>query len=294
MKNFFSALLYYVVVFPLSKLPFFVVYGISNGIAFILEYLIAYRKKVIDRNLLASFPDKTDAERLQIRKDFYKHFADVLMETLKAVSWTKEDAQKRVVYENTEALQAFYKEGKSILLVLGHFGNWEWFGASFPMVVAHKALGIYKPLKNEFFDKKVKATRAKFGLELVPMKDSAKRIKATGEKPKMTMLITDQSPSNPKRAYWTTFLNQDTGVLFGAEKFAQIYDMPVVYMSISKLKRGFYKVKFETLFATPKETQLGEITTAHTKALEKDIIMHPELWLWSHKRWKHQKPKVTR
>lgn len=289
MSYFFSALLYYTIIFPLSLLPFGVIYGISNFIAFVLEYIVAYRKKVIETNLAASFPNKTLQERTQIKKEFYKHFADVLMETLKAISWSKKTAQKRVSYENTEALQAFFDQGKSVILVLGHYGNWEWFGASFPMQVPHQALGIYKPLSNQFFDQKVKATRAKFGLELVAMQDSGKKMKAVGDKPKIAMFLTDQSPANPKRSYWTQFLNQETGVQLGAEKFAKIFDMPVVYMSISKAKRGYYNVAFKTLFAEPKNTVLGEITTTHTNALAQDIVQNPSLWLWSHRRWKHQK-----
>lgn len=290
MKHFFSAFLYYVIVLPISKLPFSFIYGISNGIAFVLENIIGYRKKVIDANLKASFPEKTTEELVQIRKAFYLHLSDVLMETLKGLSWSKSEAQKHIKYENLEEINRFFDEDRDVLLVLGHFGNWEWFGPTFPMTVKHRAIGIYKPLTNTFFDKKIKEKRSRFGLELVPMQDTNAKMKERLDKPKMSLFLTDQSPSNPNRCYWTTFLNQDTGVLFGAEKFAKVYDMPVVYMSISKEKRGFYKVEFKTLFEFPQETETGEITVAHTKALEKDIIKNPSLWLWSHKRWKHKKP----
>jgi len=290
LKKIFSAILFYFVLLPLSWLPYSVIYFISNGIAFVLENVVSYRKDVIMSNLRASFPEKSEKEIAQIAKAFYQHLSDVLFETLKSLSWSKEDAQARVKYENLEDINRFFNEGKDVLLLLGHFGNWEWFGPSFPMAVPHKAIGIYKPLSNTFFDEKIKQTRGKYGLELVPMKDTNDRMKEQGAKPKMAMFLTDQSPSNPNRCYWTTFLNQETGVQFGAEKFAKVYDMPLVYMSISKPKRGFYIIKFKTLFENPQETEVGEITVAHTLALETDIIKNPELWLWSHKRWKHKKP----
>lgn len=289
-EKLYSSILFYLVLLPLSKLPFKLIYIVSDGVAFVLENVVSYRKKVIDSNLANSFPDKSENELRQLRKAYYLHLSDLLMESIKAISWTKEEAQARVKYENLEDINRFYKEGKDIIMILGHFGNWEWFGASCPMVVPHSALGIYKPLTNKFFDRKIKETRGKFGLGLVPMEESNEKMKPEEGSPKMTMFLTDQSPGNPNRCFWTTFLNQDTGVMFGAEKFAKVYDLPIVYTSISQPKRGFYKVSFKTLFEKSLETEVGDITIAHTKALEADIIANPTLWLWSHKRWKHKKP----
>ena len=162
--------------FPLSWLPFSIIYVISDGIAFVLENIISYRKKVIYNNLKASFPQKNEAEIQQIQKAFYKHLSDVFMEALKAISWTKKDVLERLKYENLEDINRFFDEGKDVLLLLGHYGNWEWFGPSYPMAVPHNAVGIYKPLSNNFFDDMSKQTRGKFGLELVPIEDTNLKI----------------------------------------------------------------------------------------------------------------------
>ena len=264
-------------------------YLLSNIAAFLLENVFAYRKKVIDENLKNSFPNKTDFERKKIRKQFYLNFADVFIESLKGLSISAKTAQKEVVYEGKEILEQFYLQNRDVILVMGHLGNWEKICSILPVFVSHKILGVYKPLKNLFFDKKVKSIRSKFGVDLVAMKDTNKRIKEKVATPKAIILIADQSPSNPQRSFWTSFLNQETGVMMGTEKFAKIYDLPVVYLNILKEKRGRYKVHFELLSTNSKTMPKGEITKLHTKALEENIVLYPHLWLWSHKRWKHKK-----
>lgn len=274
---------------PLSILPMRFLYLLSNIAAFLLENVFAYRKKVIDENLKNSFPNKTDFERKKIRKQFYLNFADVFIESLKSLSISVKTAQKEVVYEGKEILEQFYLQNRDVILVMGHLGNWEKICSILPVFVSHKILGVYKPLKNLFFDKKVKSIRSKFGVDLVAMKDTNKRIKEKVATPKAIILIADQSPSNPQRSFWTSFLNQETGVMMGTEKFAKIYDLPVVYLNILKEKRGRYKVHFELLSTNSKTMPKGEITKLHTKALEENIVLYPHLWLWSHKRWKHKK-----
>lgn len=294
MKYFLSAVLFYTIIKPLSLLPFSAIYLISDFVAFLLEHIVAYRKEVILNNLINAFPDKNLLELKKIRTKFYKHFADLIFEVLKGLSVSEKEMSKRVVFENLTDFNRFYKEGRDVLLVLGHYGNWEIAASRLPKIVSHNILGIYKPLSNVFFDNKMKETRSKFGLDLVPIKKTNIRMREKIGRPKSAAFLTDQRPGNPNRCYWTTFLNQETGVLIGAEKFARVFDMPVVYASVYKEKRGHYKVVFETLFEFPKETERGEITEKHTKKLESDIIKHPHLWLWSHKRWKHKKPETMK
>lgn len=285
-----SKFLYYLVIYPISLLPFFILYRISDFLAFVFEYILKYRDDVIRNNIQNSFPKKTKKEVKEIQHKFYKHFSDLIIESLKGFNLSEKTARKRISFEGTEEIERFFQEGKSIIILSGHYGNWEMPGTALPLFINHLPLAVYKPLTNKFFDNKIKESRAVFGDILLSMKDVKTEIAKDLGKPKAICFATDQSPSNPEKCYWTKFLNQDTGVLFGAEKYAKELNIPIVYMTITKPKRGYYHIICETLFENPLETTYGEITEKHTKFLEEKIIKRPELWLWSHKRWKHKKP----
>tara|TARA_B110000037_G_scaffold223158_1_gene303079 strand:+ start:3652 stop:4518 length:867 start_codon:yes stop_codon:yes gene_type:complete len=285
-----SKLLYYFVVYPVSLLPFVILYLLSDVLAFVLEYIVKYRRTVIWNNLKNSFPEKTEKELKIILHKFYTHFSDIVLEGLKGFSLSEKEVRKRITFEGMEDFDKFYKEDRDVLVVTGHYGNWEMPGTTISLFIKHLPIALYKPLTNKFFDEKAKISRAAFGVALIAMKEFKEECANKLNAPRAFGLVTDQSPSSPDRCYWTTFLNQETGVLFGTEKYAKQLDAPVVYMSIHRQKRGYYNVKFTTLVAFPNETSHGEITEKHTKFLEKDINAKPENWLWSHKRWKHKKP----
>lgn len=285
-----SKILYYLVIYPVSLLPFSFLYGLSNVLAFVLEYIVKYRREVMFNNLKNSFPEKSEAELKLILHKFYAHFSDLVLEGLKGFNLSEKDARKRISFEGLEDVERFYKEKRDIIFVSGHYGNWEMPGSSLSLFLKHSIVGLYKPLSNKFFDEKAKKSRSAFGVKLTAMQAFKNECKLVSASPRIFCLATDQSPSNPNRCYWTTFLNQDTAVFFGAEKYAIELDAPVVYLSINKHKRGYYHVVCTTLVEFPKETKYGEITEKHTQVLEQDIIKKPEFWLWSHKRWKHKKP----
>lgn len=288
-----SKFLYYFVIYPISMLPFAILYGFSNVLAFVLEYIVKYRREVMLNNLKNSFPEKTEKEIEVILHQFYAHFSDLVLEGLKGFNLSKKEVLKRISFEGLEDMQRFYKENRDIIVVTGHYGNWEMPGTTGSLFIDHLPVPLYKPLSNKFFDEKVKKSRNAFGVQMTAMKDLKKVSSQISEIPRAFCLATDQSPPNPNRCYWTTFLNQETGVMFGAEKYAIELDAPVIYVNITKPKRGYYHIICTTLFEFPKETKYGEITEKHTKFLEQQIINKPEFWLWSHKRWKHKKPKKS-
>lgn len=285
-------LLYYLVIIPISLLPFPILYGISDFLYLILYHVIGYRKKVILGNIQRSFPEKTAKEHTAICKKFYHHFCDLILESLKTFTISEKQVKKRVVCKNPELMDKYYDQGRSVIIAGGHYNNWEIFAVGFDAPLKHQAVGIYSPLKNKFFDQKMRTTRSKYGLYMI----STKIVKRVFEEEKQkgtltsTVFAIDQSPSNSNSCWWMEFLNQDTGVLFGVEKFAKEYDQVVVYGRINKEKRGHYSFEFFELTTTPKETAYGEITETATRLLEKDIREKPEYWLWSHRRWKHKRP----
>ena len=283
-----SRILYYIFVLPISILPYPLLYFLSDLLFLIIYRVIGYRKKVVQTNLSNSFPEKSDLELQEIMTNFYRHFCDIIMESIKSFTISEKQLRKRLVIKNPEFSNTFAEKGKSIIFVGGHYNNWEICAQAFSMYSSHKCIGIYKPLSNTFFNDKINSSRSKYGLSLVSMKQTKKWFN-NDSVPKAIVFGSDQNPSNPKRAHWLEFLNQDTAVLFGAEKYSKEYNWPVVFVSINKVKRGYYEVEYSLITDTPRDEDHGRITEDFTKRLEQDIINKPEYWLWSHKRWKHKR-----
>ncbi|MES2837844.1 MAG: lysophospholipid acyltransferase family protein [Bacteroidota bacterium] len=287
-------LLYYLFLKPLSLCPFWVLYRVSDTLYYITFYLIKYRKKIVYENLINSFPDKSAKEIEVIAKEFYSHFCDLMVESLKFISMKEEELHKRYKVLNKEILIPFAEQNKNLIITAGHYANWEWHAVSLP---SHNknylVLGIYKPLTNPFFNKLMFDSRSKTGMKLIAAPEVTSTYKNLTENNTLhaTCIFTDQAPSNPLKCYWTTFLNQDTPVLFGTEKYAKEFNYAVLFADIRKVKRGHYTIKYKVLVTEPQLTKKYEITEAHTRALEEAIIEEPAYWLWSHKRWKHKRPE---
>jgi len=241
-------------------------------------------------NLKNSFPEKSTEEIKKISKEYFKYLCDLMLETLKTLTMSKEEMMKRCVMDpkSIQLMQRLYNENKNLVLVVGHYGNWEWAGACFSYNLDYKLYVIYKPLANKYFDRLIYQMRSRPGTGLIAFKDVLRSMIKHKDHLNVTAFIADQTP-HPDSAYWTTFLNQDTPVFIGTEKIAQKLDYPVVYSSIKKIKRGYYSLSIDMLFEQPKDTNEGEITITHTKKLENEIKEYPSIWLWSHKRWKHKR-----
>jgi KDO2-lipid IV(A) lauroyltransferase len=183
------------------------------------------------------------------------------------------------------------KENKNLILVMGHKGNWEWAGNTFSLCCDHKLYVIYHPLSNPYFNAFFRKMRERFGTRLIPMKDTYREMVKNRNELNAMGFIADQSP-DPNTAYWMNFLNQDTPVFMGTEKIAQKIQNPIVFISVKKIKRGYYTMVAELLKTPPYADPKGAITETHTRKLESDILDQPEIWLWTHRRWKHQRVKV--
>lgn len=286
-----SALLYYLVIIPISLLPFTILYLLSDFLFVVLYYGIGYRKSVVLKNIQNSFPEKSKKEQIEIQRKFYRHLCDLIVESLKAFTISEKQVLKHVTCKNPEMIDAYFDKNQSVIIAGGHYNNWEIFAVAVDKIIKHKTIGIYKPLTNKYFDEKMRSTRSKYGLLMIPTYEVKQYLDKLKNTPTATIFGFDQSPSNPHKAYWTKFLNQDTAVLFGTEKLAKEYNYPVLYGRINKEKRGYYSFEFFKTTDTPRETAQGEITEKITRALEKDIKAIPQYWLWSHKRWKHTRPE---
>jgi len=274
----------------ISYLPFTVLYLFSDIVFFFVYYILRYRKKVVTENLTNSFPEKSEKEIHRIRKEFYSHFCDTFIETIKLWTISKEEMKKRCKFLNPEIFDKYKEQNKNVITILGHYGNWEWL-SSFAIWRDANYLPVYKPLHNKVFDKMFLKIRKRFGAIPVAKDDTLRTMirYRNEEKLSATVLIGDQTPKKNSINYWTKFLNQDTAILIGTERIAKKLDQAVVFIKMTKIKRGYYEVDLIPLFDNPKETAEFEISEKHTRVLEDIIKENPAYWLWSHKRWKHKK-----
>jgi len=277
-----------------SLQPFFILYLFSDLLYHIIR-LIGYRRSVINENLRYSFPDKSSEEIRDIRLKFYRNFCDALIETIKIQTISEKQMRKRVVCKNVEYLDKLTDEGKDIVGVMGHYACWEWV-PSLNLHMKGTACATYRPLKNKQFDQYMLKLRSKWGninftmastfREIIKLRKQERRI--------LIGLISDQSPGRPEIQYWTKFLNQNTAVLLGPEKIAKSIKAPVVFIKMTRLKRGYYQIDVIPLVEDPTKTAEYEITELHVRCLEEIINTTPENWLWSHKRWKYSKERVIK
>jgi KDO2-lipid IV(A) lauroyltransferase len=284
-----AKILYYILILPASLLPMSFLYGFSKVFLLLVYNIFGYRKEVVYTNLRNAFPEKSESEIKLIAKKFYRHFGQISAEGIKGFTISKKNLLSRYKVTNPEIVEQFYKEGKSVLLVSGHYGNWEFMVQSLNLHFSHQGTGVGKPITSDGFGRIMNKSRIRFGMEIWDHSNVRQEIKTHLENktPFCCMLLADQSTSNTDRSFWIRFLNQDTPVLFGPEKLAQTHDLPIIYYDVVKVKPGYYELTLKLVSLYPKEEAYGDITFKHNKMLEELIMNKPEYWLWSHKRWKH-------
>lgn len=273
-----------------SWLPLRVLYFFSDLYYLILYYLVKYRRKVVRTNLVHAFPEKSFPEIVEIEKKYYRHLCDLFVEMYRMWHMTEKDIRRRCVFTNPEVIQHYFDQGKSVIGVLGHYGNWEWM-ASYSLWMSSEVdfYTLYKPLHDPVADRMMRTIRSRFRAKPVPKNDILRKIVENRREGRLFLaaFIGDQTPNAGNLNFWMEFLHQDTPVLIGTEKIARKFDLPVISLRMRKVKRGYYEVEFVDLCAEPNKLEPGELTVMHTRMLEKYICEEPELWLWSHRRWKH-------
>lgn len=273
--------------FILARLPMGFLYRISDLIAFLGCDIFKYRKHVVMKNICRALPGKTDEEYTVIIKDFYRSFADILVESFKMLGMSSHFLSKRIRIENPEMLDYLKAENRGFVAVAGHYGNWEWLGVAMNELTGMKCAATYKPLSSSLMDKLMRRIRASHGTILVTMTNTYRTV-VQSEEPIGVLLIADQSP-DPRHAVWMPFLGLETPWFTGPERIAAATDSPLVFFALKKEKRGHYKLRIELLHNHPAKAEGHELTRLHVNALEKIILEDPSHWLWSHKRWKHRR-----
>ena len=257
-----------------------------------MYHLARYRRKVVRDNLVKSFPEKSAKEIKQIEKRFYHNFCDLLFETLKLRRMNTAAVLQHVHFTNPELLEKLREKGRSVFLAMHHSSNWEWFWQVQHTTSSHRHFAIYKRLENAYFDRKVFELRTSFaeGQEVMiedrALKEVLGRITDTTN---AVLILGDQSPRGVETDYWTDFLHRDTCWYTGMERLAKKFDYAVVYVEMTRVKRGYYEVTFKLICEDPKATEEGFILEQYVRHTERFIQNNPDNWLWSHRRWKHSR-----
>ncbi|MCE5205903.1 MAG: lysophospholipid acyltransferase family protein [Porphyromonadaceae bacterium] len=284
--------LLYIVTYLHALLPFSVLYMLSDILFFGIYYLARYRRKLVRRNLKNAFPEKSPKQIVTLERMFYHHLCDYFVETIKTLRLSDKEVSKRLEFENPEIFNRLTADGKSCILSLGHYGNWEWV----PSIVMHFQPGIkqglvYKTLHNKAFDKLFLKIRSRFNstpIEQVSVYRQMIKLRQAGER-MVVGFLADQRPSRNNDQYWTTFLNQDTLVQTGMEKIARRVGCAVVYLDIIKVKRGHYVGKFFVISPDASQEPDFVIMERYMRKLEETILRDPGCYLWSHNRWKFKR-----
>ncbi|MRH99573.1 lipid A biosynthesis acyltransferase [Kriegella sp. EG-1] len=285
-------LLVFILAYPLlwliSILPYRIFYLFSDFIYLLVYRIVGYRKKVVHANLSLVFPEKNTKELKRIEKEFYKHMCDMFLEMVKTMNLSKAEVKKRYKIKNIEVIQEIEKE-KSILIPCSHYANWEW-NVSLNLYVKSKGYAVYQRVSNKYFDKMVKDFRSRWNTTLITRNETVKTVMRNYKQGITSIygMVSDQSPLVVHAHYWDKFMGITVPIFVGTEALARKMDLAVVFLKVSKVKRGYYEAEFIPITLAGKDTKPNEITKKFIALTEAQIREKPEHYFWTHKRWKHR------
>jgi KDO2-lipid IV(A) lauroyltransferase len=274
----------------ISRLPMRALYALSSFLYLLAFYVVRHRHQVIREQLQKVFPQLSAAERELIHKQFLKNFCDVMVEVLKSVSMTADDMRARMHIENLEVARRYLDAGQPLMFVTSHLGNWEWLLHGVTLQLGYPVDAAYKPLHDQWAERLMLKIRSRFGARLVPAKELLTDFLKRRGIVRAVAMNADQAPVSTDKRYWTQFLGQDTAFYIGAEQIARATRLPVLYVGVRRVRRGYYAVEFKPLWDGREITPPNTVTGRYARACEIDVLDRPADWLWSYRRWRLKKP----
>jgi KDO2-lipid IV(A) lauroyltransferase len=273
-----------------SRLPLRALYAFSSFLYLLAFYVVRHRHQVIRGQLEQVFPGASDAERELIHKRFLKNFCDVVVEVLKSFSMTDADMRAHVRILNLEVARRYLDAGQSVMLVTSHLGNWEWLLHGVTLQLGYPVDAAYKPLHDRWAERLMLKIRSRFGARLVPAKELLADFLRRRGIVRAVAMNADQAPVSTDKRYWTRFLGQDTAFYIGAEQIARATRLPILYVAVRRIRRGYYEVELRPLWDGREVTEPNTVTERYARACEIDVLKSPADWLWSYRRWRLKKP----
>jgi KDO2-lipid IV(A) lauroyltransferase len=290
--RFLTAIAFFIGIFLIGVIPFRVLYLFSNFFGFLLHRVFSYRLNVITENLSKAYPRLSETDKRSLIRSIYRNISDLFVEGIKAFFMTHKQVVKRHRVLNPEIIEPYLNSGQSVLGLTGHIANWEWGSLSASGQINAKVVAFYKKLSNPIIDRFVRASRRKFGTRLASIENTLAGFEADVNNRTVFVMAADQNTIKRSLdiAYWIDFFGWSTPFLHGPEKYSKLFNLPIFYIDIRRVKRGFYEVEITQLVENPSVTDSGEITRIYARKLEEVIRRKPEDWLWSHRRWRYAKP----
>ncbi len=271
----------------LSKLPLRVLHVISSICAFFIFHVFRYRRSISFDNISNSFPQKTRQEIKSIQRMAYRHLTDTFFEMIKAYSLTEDELHSRVTLSNTEEIKSYLSSGKSIFLLTAHTAPVEWAGYALRLGLDTYIDPVYKPVHSKILDRFVFDARSRFDCSPVPYKQLAKDIVLRKNVTRCIAMLADLEPRSRDQIININFLNRPTRFFLSSERIAKLAGIPVFFVAVKRIKRGYYQIDLKKLCDNPTELDSELLTRTYSKCVEELILQRPEAWLWTHKRWKH-------
>jgi len=296
MKNVLHLLVSGVFIFFLviiGILPFFLLYLFSDLVYLVFVYLVGYRKEVMLKNLRDSFPQKSAAEIRPLMLNAYRNLVDVIVEGFRAFTVTRRHLEQRYRLLNPEIAQHYLNQGRSIIIVAGHYANWEWGSLAAGLFLKHQVIVFYRELSNPWIDRFVRWNRSRYGAKLASVKETTLTFDRYKDRPAVFLMAADQNPHTLKSCYWINFLGRETVFLYGPEKHARRNHCPVFFAEVKRTRRGYYTITLSLIAENTSQLADGELILMYARKLESVIRDKPEDWLWSHRRWKHRMPEAV-
>jgi KDO2-lipid IV(A) lauroyltransferase len=273
-----------------SRVPLLLWYPVARFLAWCAWRVIPYRRHVVDANLKASFPEWDDTTRELVIRDYYRGFADMLVEVMHSLRLTEDELRRRVHIVNPELVRDEVGKGKPVLIVAAHQCNWEWMLLGLSTQLGIPVDAAYKPLVDNWAELEMRKLRSRFGARLIPAQELLGDIIKPRGMPRAIAMVADQEPVSSERKQWLRFLNRDTAFFLGAEEIARTTRYAAFFVRLERKARGHYQVEFVKLAAAGEQLPQGEFTTRYARLVEEQIRAAPADWPWSHKRWKLKKP----
>lgn len=274
----------------LSRVPLRALYLLSGFLYFLAYYVARHRHAVIQEQIGRVFPHMSEKERIALHKRFLKNFCDVLVETVKSFTMMPEQMIERVRLVDASAVRARLEAGQSVMLVTSHLCNWEWLLQGTALQLGFPVEAAYKPLHDVWADRLMLTVRSRFGARLIPAKELLGDFLRRRGIVRALAMNADQAPVSTDKRHWTKFLGQDTAFYVGAEQIARATRLPIVYVLMRRVKRGYYEIETRELWDGREILPPNAVTERYARACERDVLAHPSDWLWSYRRWKLKKP----
>lgn len=243
---------------------------------------------MIYTNLRLVFPDKDLEFYVEISRKYYGHLSRILAEMIQLGWMSKKKLVNQVQISNPEIFNEYTSQEKKVILLCGHFGNWEYAGLFLGLHSTHPFYVAFKPLSNKYFDQWYRKTRNKWGNKTVATGLVYQEFKKVSGGATLC-LVADQTPPSAQDKMFT-FFGHNTYFHSGAETMAKRLNAVVFYGNMYPISGGKYHIEIELLHSNAASCSEGELMNKYIQKLEESIKSVPENWLWSHRRWKRTLP----